>query len=82
MQPSLERLFEPLHRKLDVSRLKLAPVFDFGLISILRIALEILLGVLPRVGLFLGEFLSDERGLPSAHLEWRELKCTARAASR
>jgi hypothetical protein len=58
---SLERLSEPLHRKLNVSRLKLSPAFDLGLISILRIALEIFLGVLPRVGLFFGELHSDKR---------------------
>jgi hypothetical protein len=56
-----ERLSEPLHRKLDIPRLKLPPAFDHGLISILRIALEIFLGVLPRMGLFCGELLSDKR---------------------
>ena len=56
-----ERLSEPLHRKLDIPRLKLPPAVDHGLISILRIALEIFPGVLPRVGLFFGELLSDKR---------------------
>jgi hypothetical protein len=34
---SLDRLAQPLHGELDISRLQIAPAFDLGLISILRV---------------------------------------------
>src|SRR6266550_4067109 len=36
-----ERLSRPLHRKLDVLGLKLAPAFDLGLIPVLRVFFEV-----------------------------------------
>jgi len=42
---ALKRLPQPLHRKLDIRRLQMAPAFDFRLIAILRVALEIALCV-------------------------------------
>ena len=55
-----ERLSRPLHRKLDVLGLKLAPAFDLGLIPVLRVFFEVSPGELSRERLLLGELLSDE----------------------
>ncbi len=51
---------QPLHRKLDVLGLKLAPAFDLGLIPVLRVFFEVSPGELSRERLLLGELLSDE----------------------
>jgi hypothetical protein len=41
---SLDRLAQPLHGELDISRLQIAPAFDLGLISVFWEAAEILRG--------------------------------------
>src|SRR5260370_20429597 len=56
----IDRLAQPLHRELDVLRLQLAPALDFGLITVLREALEIFRGKPPGGRAVLGEFLVDE----------------------
>ena len=56
------RLPEPPYRKFDIVGLKLSPALDVGLISVLRVFLEILTGELPRERMRSGELLSDERG--------------------
>ena len=54
------RLPEPPHRIFDIVGLKLSPALDLGLISVLRVFLEILTGKLPRERLFFRKLLSDE----------------------
>jgi hypothetical protein len=54
------RLAQPLHCEFDIERLQGAPTLDFRLISILRVALEIILGPLRGGRVHHGEFLTDE----------------------
>jgi hypothetical protein len=61
------RLAQPLHCEFDIERLQGAPTLDFRLISILRVALEIILGPL-RGGRVLCELLTDE-GIVRASLK-------------
>ena len=41
---SIDRFAQPLDRELDVVRLQMAPAFDLGLVSILRVTLEVFRG--------------------------------------
>jgi hypothetical protein len=38
------RFAQPLERELDIVRLQMAPAFDLGLVSILRVTLEVFRG--------------------------------------
>ena len=57
---SLDRLPNPLHREFDICRLQMAPAFDLGLVSILRVAFEIFLGQFPGGRMLLGELFPNE----------------------
>src|SRR2546429_3049400 len=48
------------HRIFDIVGLKLSPALDLGLISVLRVFLEIFTGELSRERMRSGELLSDE----------------------
>jgi hypothetical protein len=44
MTVGIDRLTQPLDRELDIVRLQVAPALDLGLVSILRVTLEVFRG--------------------------------------
>jgi len=46
----VDRFAQPLHNKFDIVRLQMAPALDLGLISILRVTLEVFSRELLRPG--------------------------------
>jgi hypothetical protein len=77
---SLDRVAQPLHREFDISRLQIAPAFNLGLISILRVSFEIFLGELPRVRLLAGELLADVQEKRPNSLPWMLISNSKRSS--